>query len=223
MPYSPTVWVEKVTAVGPTNLNHLETGLQAAAAVADAALPVPAGSNGQFLKRVGGVWVPTTFGISDIPDPTTGKVIGSSGGVATAVLPPGYEVGYDQITANVTVSSTTEATGTSVIVGSSYQFDGAAVIAEFFSSFVTTAAVVNGIVIVSLFEGATQIGRLAVVQDVAASLLGVPVYGRYRITPSVGAHTYSVTAFQINGNGAVQAGSGGVAGLPPAFLRFTKV
>jgi|SRR5579884_36308 len=37
MAYTPTTWVEKVTAVGPTNLNHLELGLQAAAAVADSA------------------------------------------------------------------------------------------------------------------------------------------------------------------------------------------
>ena len=66
MPYSPTVWVEKVTAVGPTNMNHLETGVQATAVVADAALPVPAGTDGQFLKRVGGVWVPTSFATGDL-------------------------------------------------------------------------------------------------------------------------------------------------------------
>jgi len=68
MSYSPTTWVEKVTKVGPTNLNKLELGVQATAVVADAALPTPAGSNGQFLKRVGGVWVPTSFAASDIPN-----------------------------------------------------------------------------------------------------------------------------------------------------------
>lgn len=68
MAYTPTTWVEKVTKVGPTNLNHLETGLQSAAAVADAALPTPAGTNGQFLKRVAGVWVPTSFAATDIPN-----------------------------------------------------------------------------------------------------------------------------------------------------------
>ena len=30
MPYSPTTWIEGVTTVGPTNLNHLETGVAAA-------------------------------------------------------------------------------------------------------------------------------------------------------------------------------------------------
>jgi hypothetical protein len=67
MSYSPTSWIEKVTKLGPTNLNKLELGVQATAVVADAALPTPAGSNGQFLKRVGGVWVPTSFSASDIP------------------------------------------------------------------------------------------------------------------------------------------------------------
>lgn len=39
MAYTPTTWVEGTTKVGPTNLNHLETGLQASAVVADAAIP----------------------------------------------------------------------------------------------------------------------------------------------------------------------------------------
>jgi hypothetical protein len=41
MPYSPTVWIEKATQVGPTNLNKLEQGLQAAALVGDAAQKAP--------------------------------------------------------------------------------------------------------------------------------------------------------------------------------------
>jgi hypothetical protein len=41
MAYTPTNWVALVTALGPTNLNHLEGGLQQAAAVADAAIPNP--------------------------------------------------------------------------------------------------------------------------------------------------------------------------------------
>lgn len=68
MSYTPTVWVDgSAPDIDAANLNKLENGVQAAAAVADAALPTPAGSNGQFLKRVGGVWVPTSFAASDIP------------------------------------------------------------------------------------------------------------------------------------------------------------
>lgn len=58
MAYPPTNWVEKVTKVGPTNLNKLENGLQAAAAVADAALPVPAAlAAGDYPVWSGGAWV----------------------------------------------------------------------------------------------------------------------------------------------------------------------
>lgn len=37
MAYTPTSWVNKVTTLGPTNMNHLENGLQAAASIADLA------------------------------------------------------------------------------------------------------------------------------------------------------------------------------------------
>jgi hypothetical protein len=74
MSYSPTSWIEKVTKLGPTNMNKLELGVQATAVVADAAsalataaLPTPAGSNGQFLQRVGGLWVPHTLALADLP------------------------------------------------------------------------------------------------------------------------------------------------------------
>lgn len=68
MAYIPTVYVDgSAPDISAANLNKTENGLQAAAAVADAALPTPAGTNGQFLKRVGGVWVPTSFVASDIP------------------------------------------------------------------------------------------------------------------------------------------------------------
>lgn len=68
MSYTPTVWVDgSAPDIDAANLNHLENGLQAAAAVADAALPTPAGSNGQFLQRVSGVWVPHTLAVADLP------------------------------------------------------------------------------------------------------------------------------------------------------------
>lgn len=43
MAYAPTTWVEDVTTLGPTNLNHLELGVQAVGVVADAAIPKPIG------------------------------------------------------------------------------------------------------------------------------------------------------------------------------------
>jgi hypothetical protein len=92
MSYAPTTWVEKVTKVGPTNLNHLEGGVQAAAAVADAAqatanaaLPTPAGTDGQFLQRVSGVWVPHTLVAADIPALSNAQ-IAANAAIATSKI-----------------------------------------------------------------------------------------------------------------------------------------
>jgi hypothetical protein len=68
MAYVKTVYVDNSAPdIDAANLNHSEQGIFDAAATADAALPTPGGTNGQFLKRVGGVWVPTSFAASDIP------------------------------------------------------------------------------------------------------------------------------------------------------------
>ena len=39
MPYTPTTWTEGVTTLGPTNMNHLETGVSNATTTADGAVP----------------------------------------------------------------------------------------------------------------------------------------------------------------------------------------
>jgi hypothetical protein len=83
----------------------------------------------------------------------------------------------------------------------------------------------GGLVVVSLFEGATQIGRFGAVENtvVTVAALDVPLYSRIRFTPTAASHTYTVTAHQANGNGTVGAGAGGTGAYPPAFVRFTKV
>jgi hypothetical protein len=131
----------------------------------------------------------------------------------------GREIGYDPITANVTITAGSEATGTVVITCAAHVFDGAAVLATFFAPLTTTAA--NYVMIISLFEGATQISRFMNVGDPVNSQN--PVTGMLRFTPAAGSHTYTVTAFRFAGNAVVFAGSGGTAGYPPAFIRFTKV
>ena len=154
------------------------------------------------------------------------KTIVASGASAAAwQLPPGYEVGYDQITASVNVVSTTEATGTTIIAAAAHTFDGAPVICEFFTEALTVGGLLAEIVIVSLFESSTQITRLAAVDNNSANTLIVPVYARYRFTPSAASHTYTVTAHttSVTGTPSVGAGSGGTGAPPPCFVRFTKV
>lgn len=140
---------------------------------------------------------------------------------------PGHEIGYDQITSPVNVASTTEATGTSIIAGSSYTFDGAPVICEFWAPHIYAGSASATFVVVSLFEGSTEITKLVQVSNPAQAVNGpqLPAVGRYRFTPSAGAHTYKATAFATSTTGtpAVGAGVGSTGGEAPAFLRFTKV
>ena len=149
-------------------------------------------------------------------------ISGQSGGGSTS---PGYEIGYDQITSSVNIASTTESAGTTIITCAAHTFDGALVMVEFFSPFVTDSSV-SSLTIVSLFESSTQISRLANTSaSNAAQQSSVALTGRYRFTPSAGSHTYTVTAFanSTTGTPAVGAGAGGTGAYPPCFVRFTKV
>jgi len=134
------------------------------------------------------------------------------------------EIGYDQITATVTVTSAVEAAGTTVITCAAHTFDGSPVIAEFFAPFVQPTQVINGQVTVCLFEGATELGRLNSALNPTNATSGAgPSQAKLRFTPTAAAHTYTVTAFQNGGNGTIQAGAGGTATYVPAFIRFTRV
>lgn len=147
---------------------------------------------------------------------------GGSSGTGTWVVPPGTELGYDQITANVSVVSTTEATGTTIITCGAHTFDGTPVIAHFFASAVSSPTNPSTFTVVSLFEGATQIGRLCTVLTGATPATQAPGVGFLRFTPTAASHTYTVTAFASAGTGGVTAGAGGTGTAVPAFIRFTK-
>lgn len=125
----------------------------------------------------------------------------------------GTEIGYDQITSNVTVSSTTESSGTAVINAAAHVFNGSPVIAEFSSP--VLAPNTGDAITICLFEGATEITRFC------NANVQVPVVCRYRFSPSAGSHTYSVTAFHITGTATVFAGTGGTGAYAPAYLRFS--
>ncbi len=147
-------------------------------------------------------------------------------GVAWA-YPPGYEINYTQITSTVNIVSTSESSGTSIIAPGAVTFDGAPVLVDFFAAgIIAPNAAAGNLVILSLFEGATQIGRLLELETpVSGSNLRDAAYLSYRFTPSAGSHTYTVTAFasSTTGTPAVLAGAGGTAARVPAYVRFTKV
>lgn len=182
------------------------------------------GASAQDALAFGQVFASGAIPIADIANPGAGKVIGSSGGVAAAVNPPGFEIGYDQITAGVTVSSTTEATGTTVISAAAHTFDGGAVLAHFFTPTLVPPTTLGNQIWICLFEGATEIGRLCSAITPNSSTQGCAANGFLRFTPTAASHTYTVTGFISGGTGAaVVAGASGTGANVPAFIRFTKV
>lgn len=134
---------------------------------------------------------------------------------------------YDQITAGVNITSTAEATPTTIITSSAITFDGNPVMAEFYAPFVlcdTGAA--NDQVQILLFEGTTELGRLAQIRSLNATFAYVaPVHVATRFTPSAGSHTYKICAYATSTTGtpAVGAGAGGTGTVFPAYLRFFSV
>ncbi len=165
--------------------------------------------------------------VSKLADPTTGKVVGSVASAAAAVFPPGYEIGYTEITSSVNVASTTEASGTTIISPGALVFDGAPVLCHFFTPGLAWDTATQGdLLIVSLFEGGTQISRIALANTSITSVQAyLTVSGFLRFTPSAASHTYTITAFSTSGTGTpkVLAAAKGTGIYCPAFVRFTKV
>lgn len=180
---------------------------------------MPIISGGGSGGAVGGVVVGGTGASGKVP-------VASSASAGTWAFPPGFEISYTQITSNVNIASTTEATGTTIISPGAVTFDGTLVMVEFSGIISVDTALGGDATIVSLFEGATQITRLAQFISVSTTTQqSVTVNGRFRFTPTAASHTYTVTAFSTSATGTpkINAGSGSTGGNPPAFIRFTKV
>src|SRR5512146_13467 len=141
--------------------------------------------------------------------------------------PPGYEINYTEITSPANITDTSEATGTALISPGAVTFDGGPVLVSFFTmGILADTAAASDFATVTLFEGSTEITRLAQTQTlVTTATHSQTVTAHYRFTPSAGSHTYKVCGFvpSTTGTPRISAGAGGTNGNPPAFIRFTKV
>lgn len=139
--------------------------------------------------------------------------------------PPGYEIGYDSITAQANITGLTLGNATTAIAGSAHTFDGGSVVAEFYASAVELPGVADGTMNIVLFEGGTPIATLASLSNPAAANCWMGGCFRYRFTPSAGSHTYSIKAYVSSTAGTpnIFAGAGTAGANAPAYLRFTKV
>lgn len=181
---------------------------------------MPTISSYPTTATVSGVTVSGTAASGQVP-------VASSSSAGTWKYPPGFEINYTQITSNANITDTSEATATALISPGAIVFDGTPVLVEFFASRISlpTAAAGNAISI-TLFEGATEITRFVTIQTPSVTAQdAVSAYAVYRFTPTAASHTYTVCGFasSTTGTPTIVAGSGGVAGAAPAFVRFVKV
>ena len=127
---------------------------------------------------------------------------------------------YGQITSNVSVTATTEATANSVIAASAITFDGATpILMEFFAPYATPGGAAS---LYSIWlDGATSLGYAAA--NISGSTAYMPGWNaRKRFTPTNAAHTYSVAAFVGSGTGTISAGAGGTGAANPAWIKITR-
>jgi len=154
--------------------------------------------------------------------PTSNQGLVWNGSAWAPATMPGSEIGYDQITSNFTISSTS-APGDTLISGSSYTFDGHPVMAQFYCFDIIPPSVAGNGVNISLYEGTTAIALFSQAYGASSTPMRIPGNGWYRFTPTAGSHTYSVKVYSTSLTGTPQILAGTGAATAPAFLRFTKV
>ena len=153
--------------------------------------------------------------VTNIAAGTAGQVLGGTG--PSYALPPGFEINYTQITANVTVSGTSGAR-TTVISPGAITFDGSAVLVHFFAQAISSGAADQ--VSVTIDESGSIV---AVLSQTGSPSANEPCSAFLRFTPTAASHTYTISAYRATANGIINAGTGSGGANAPAFVRFTKV
>jgi len=136
-------------------------------------------------------------------------VVTTSGGLV--------ELGYSQITSNLSVTGTSTAQ-TQVIAPLTVVCDGSPILVEFFSANIVSPS--SQYLTISLWEDGVEKTRYWATSGISQQQSSAP---KYRLTPSAGTHTYAVRAFTTSGTGTVAAGTGSTTETAPAFLRVSKI
>lgn len=222
MPYSRTTWVDGTPpAINAANLNNIEAGLVVADANATAAVPKSTVTTAGDLIYATGSAAVTRLAVG-----SASQVLAGGASAPAWVLPPGYEIAYDQITSTVNIASTTEATPTAIITGTSKTYEAVPYLFHFFAPYVQDSSAANGVIRVLLMEDGASIGRILTFDSItAATQIDAPCVGELRFTPTAAAHTFGIAAWTTSTTGTPQigAGAGGINTDVPAFLRVTKV
>jgi hypothetical protein len=129
----------------------------------------------------------------------------------------GKELAYTEFTSDVTVSGS-EATPTDVVSATVVLEKDTPVLVEFRAYSMATSASAGDFVVISLWDGSTDLGRWAIALTPAAAVMHVPVHAVRKIaTPDAGSHTYKACAWKGTNNGTIRA-----TGTLPGFIRISK-
>lgn len=228
--------------VFPRVIAGMQTSDQSAPS--DSSWRIYAKANGIFARSSNGIVGPFAGSGLSNPMTTTGDVIYSSDGSGTParraigsnstvlgavgstpnyMTPPGFEFDYVERHSTASITATSEGAADTFITGNAVTYDGStSIIVEFFAAAVTPDSGAAGRQLnVYLYDG-SSIGRLSVNTTPAASSSQRAVLVRRKLTPSAGAHTYSIRAAVNSGTGTISAAAGGSGQLMPAYLRITK-
>jgi hypothetical protein len=150
-----------------------------------------------------------------------------SGRSGSFTVPGGLiELGYGQMTSNITINNATAGVGTEVIAPLTVVCDGNPILVEFFSPEARPSQNANDELNISLFEDSSEkIRSWGRNYNAAGGYNNKPTYLSVRLTPSAGTHTYGVKAYVSNASnaGSVGGGTGTSTTSAPCFLRVSKI
>lgn len=144
------------------------------------------------------------------------------GTAGLALSQVGDELAYAEIVGNLTGTQTTDATAGTVLTLPTITLDGATpIVIDVAIPLIQHSAL--SYVIVSLWDGAAQVGRIGSIYAPSAGN-GESFYERLRLTPAAGTHSYTI---RVHGGSAgtwtVVAGGGGAGNYLVASARISRV
>lgn len=133
---------------------------------------------------------------------------------------PGTELHYSQSSSSIQSTATSVAGAVVVLAGAAVTYDGQPILVEFFCPYFYNSGLFQ--TYAELFDGSTAIGLICGFYS-AVNQQSVSIHGARRITPTAGAHTFSIRMWVNGGTGTSYGGNAAAGTYPPMFLRITKV
>lgn len=145
-----------------------------------------------------------------------------AGGAATALSWAKRELDYVETTSTVSVTANTEGTANTVLTGTSQAYTATPIIVHFFCPRAATQATAGAGIVVLLYDGASVLGRLALLTAETNAAQVSPISASYRFTPSAATHQYIIKAFTTAGTASLIGAGGGSSTELPTYMRIER-